>query len=30
MATAEMDFLHSQLEERKRRLEIVITQTRAP
>jgi len=27
MATAEMDFLHSQLEERKRRLETVITQT---
>jgi phosphoserine phosphatase RsbU/P len=27
MAAAEMDFLHSQLEERKRRLETVLTQT---
>ncbi len=27
MATAELSFLHSQLEERKRRLEMVITQT---
>src|ERR1700722_14808211 len=27
MAAAEMDFLHSQLEERKRRLETVITQS---
>lgn len=27
MAAAEMSFLHSQLEERKRRLETVITQT---